>query len=154
MHIQIFTHKLCKFFCYKMKDTVNQRFINLVNYVISGNIAKSKTEIAEKLNFSTGKLSEILNGRNNVGLDMIVGFCEAYNINYEYILTGRGEIYKTEFAEPRNLLDPEAVIDYLILNTEKLLEHRKFKVWYDNIYTKGALDSVTENVKAKYNNLG
>lgn len=137
-----------------MKESVNQRFVNLVNYVISSNLAKSKGEIAEKLNITAGKLSEIINGRNNLGLDVLVGFCDLFNINYEYLLTGRGAIYRTSFEEPYNNLTPEAVIDYLIMNTGKLLEYRKFKVWYDNIYTKGALESLKENIQAKYNTPG
>lgn len=136
------------------KEAVNQRFVNLVNYVINSNMAKNKSEIAEKLAIKLNSLSEIISGRNNVNIENIIGFCENYNVNYEYVLTGRGEIYKTEFGEPRNLLNPDSVIDYLILNTEKLLEHRKFKVWYDNIYTKGALESLKENVRAKYNTPG
>jgi len=136
------------------KLSVNERFINLINYIINGNLAKNKAEVADKLNIKANALSEILSKRNSATVENIIGLCENYHINYEYVLTGRGEIYKTDFAEPRNLLHPESVIDYLILNTEKLLEYSKFKVWYDNIYTKGALDSVRENVKAKYSNQG
>lgn len=135
-----------------MEHSVNQRFANLVNYIINSNLAKNKTEIANRLNISLNKLSSILGERNNVLVENVVALCENYNINYEYVLTGRGEIYKTDFAEPRNLLNPDSVIDYLIMNTEKLLEYSKFKIWYDNIYTKGASDWVRENVKAKYNN--
>lgn len=136
------------------KVAVNERFINLVNYIINGNLAKSKAEIAEKLNIKANTLSEVLGKRNSATVENIIGLCESYNINYEYVMTGRGEIYKTDFAEPRNLLNPESVIDYLIMNTEKLLEHSKFKVWYDNIYTKGAYESLKENISTKYNKSG
>jgi plasmid maintenance system antidote protein VapI len=135
------------------KATVNQRFISIVNYLVNNNTIKSRTELAERLNVKFNKLSEILNGRAGVGIDMIISFCEMFGVHYEYLLTGRGAVYRTE-NDSKGEINPESVIDYLILNTEKLLQHRKFKVWYDNIYTKGALDSLKENVKAKYNTPG
>lgn len=144
---------MSNYFSFIMETTVNQRFNNLVNYIVNSNMAKSKTEVAEKLSISLNKLSAILNERNNVGIENVVNICESYNINYEYLLTGRGSVYRTE-NDTKGEINPESVIDYLILNTEKLLQHRKFKVWYDNIYTKGALDSLKENVKAKYNTPG
>lgn len=76
-----------------IKEAVNQRFVNLVNYVINSNLAKNRSEIADKLEVKFNKLSEILNGRVNVGIEMLVTFCELYNINYEYVLTGRGSVY-------------------------------------------------------------
>ncbi|MDD2412324.1 MAG: hypothetical protein PHR79_05350 [Bacteroidales bacterium] len=76
------------------KDTINQRFKIAVNLLIKEKLAKNKAEIAEKLNSSPQKFSEILNNRMNVSIEMISRSVIEYQINPYYILTGDGDVMK------------------------------------------------------------
>lgn len=86
-------HKLCIFFIKYMEDSVNQRFKNIVDYLVNSNAVKSKAEIARSLDIGNTKLSQILSGRNNVSVDNVISICREYGINYEYLLTGKGSVY-------------------------------------------------------------
>ena len=75
------------------KNLINVRFIEAVNYLLINNKVKSKGEMAESLNISNSKFSEILNGRMNVGTDTVALFCYKYDINTDWLLIGRGEMF-------------------------------------------------------------
>ena len=77
-----------------IKDLINRRFNECVNFVLSKKIAENKAKIAEKLGISRSKFSEILNYRMNVSAEMISVFCATYKINSDWILTGDGEIHR------------------------------------------------------------
>lgn len=76
-----------------LKDSINKRFIKAVERVISDNVAKNKREIADVLEISPSKFSEILKERMNAGLDIIQKFCSHYNVNYYYIFEEKGDFY-------------------------------------------------------------
>lgn len=78
------------------KNAINERFINSVNQVISGNKLENKSTIATKLQIKKAKFSEILNSRMNVGIEEIILFCEEYNYNVEWLVTGKGKIKRNE----------------------------------------------------------
>lgn len=76
------------------KDTINQRFILSVNYIISEKIAPTKASIAQQLEIKSSKFSEILNQRMGVSAELLSIFCKKYGISVEWILTGDGSMIK------------------------------------------------------------
>lgn len=77
-----------------IKNIVNQRFIDCVNFLIKTKKAPSKSFLAEKFNISTSKFSEILNKRMNVGIDLLIVLASDFNISSDWLLTGEGSMLK------------------------------------------------------------
>lgn len=77
-------------------DTINQRFITSINYVIDNKLIKNKTELSEKLDSSKSKFSEILNNRMNVSAQMLGKFSSLFGISLDWLITGEGEMLKNE----------------------------------------------------------
>ena len=72
---------------------VNTRFKIAVNSVIDKGFAKNKSAIADAMDISRSKFSEILNDRMNVGIELLVKFCLEYNANANWLLFERGELF-------------------------------------------------------------
>lgn len=85
------------------KVSINQRFTESVNFLISEFKDVNKTSIAEKLKISKSKFSEILNKRMSIGLENLADFTECFNISAEWLLTGKGEMLRTDDAETKLL---------------------------------------------------
>lgn len=59
------------------------------------------SQFSKKVNINTAVLSHILNGRNNVSLDVVMKIIEnCPNINLEWLMTGNGDMIK-DSAPPR-----------------------------------------------------
>ena len=80
----------------KVKDVINERFIFLINHIISEQMDSNKSNIAQKLGLKANTFSEILNNRMNVGTDIISTLCEVYNASPDWILTGRGDMFRND----------------------------------------------------------
>lgn len=107
------------------KEIINQRFIEVINFLISEKKVPSKSFLAEKFGISASKFSEILKERMNVGIDLLSILIDDYNINSEWLLTGKGEMLKSEVknevvpveiiapvkVEGRNLMPKVVVVD-------------------------------------------
>lgn len=74
------------------KEAVNQRFIESINFLLGTLEGISKGEFAEVLRLGKSKFSEILNGRMNVGVDVIGDLFLHYNVNPTWVLTGVGDM--------------------------------------------------------------
>ncbi|WP_315500699.1 S24 family peptidase [Capnocytophaga gingivalis] len=81
------------------KNTINQRFTEAVNFVLSQNKSLKKGDIAGFLKLKPSTFSEILNNRSNVSAEVVANFCTEYNIDIVWLLTGKGEMLKTEKTE-------------------------------------------------------
>ena len=79
-----------------MKETINQRFVDVINYLLDSKIESNKYSIAQKLGLKTSMFSEILKKRVNVGIEHIIRLKENWNISYDWILDGSGEMIKSE----------------------------------------------------------
>lgn len=77
------------------KDTINQRFIFSVDYIISEKIAPTKASIAQNLDIKTSKFSEILNKRMSVSAELLSNFSRKYGISVEWLITGEGDMLKS-----------------------------------------------------------
>lgn len=107
----------CQVFLYRnlqiifMKDYkihINQRVIECINFI--GNTEKMY-QISEKLGISKQKLSEITSGRMAAGLDVIQNLCINYNINTDWLITGRGEMLLQEQQQEKQQKTPPPVAD-------------------------------------------
>lgn len=72
------------------KEEINKRFIIAVTAIMTNKLISSKTGLAESLGVKPAKFSEILNGRMNVGIDMIAKMCDFYGVSPDWILLSRG----------------------------------------------------------------
>lgn len=81
---------------YMDKESINKRFVEAANYLLSTNIVANKGAISESLNIKPSKFSEILNFRMNAGTDLIATLSDLYNIDANWLLTGRPPMLKSE----------------------------------------------------------
>lgn len=84
------------------KEEINIRFVDVVNYLLNSDTIASKADLATVLGIKPSKLSEILNFRMNIGTDLAAILCHTYNINSNWLLTGEGNMLRTE-SEKENI---------------------------------------------------
>ena len=104
------------------KKDINERFLIVVNKLLLDE-KLNKAKIADKLNISRSKFSEILNKRMNAGIDSIALLCEHYNISSQWILLGTGDMFLTDDAPPCDKLDGKDLkylIDKIITQAEEI----------------------------------
>lgn len=93
------------------KEDINKRFVEAINYLITNKIVESKTILAANLEIKPAKFSEILNYRMNIGTDLAGKICDLYNINSNWLLTGKGSMLQnTIIGELSN--DPSVGVPY------------------------------------------
>lgn len=76
------------------KGTINQRIVIAINYLLDQGIVKKKGEIAEILQCTPQTITEILGGRQGMKVDILQKFFGKFNVSYEYIFEGTGNILK------------------------------------------------------------
>lgn len=111
------------------KNIVNQRFIEVINFLISEKKVPSKSFLAEKFGIKASKFSEILNERMNVGVDLLSILTDDYNINAEWLLTGNGSMLKSGEDEPfiidkEKRKEPFSLNQMIFEEQDKLLEYK------------------------------
>ena len=84
---------------------VTQRFVKAVETLINTDVVKNKSAMAKELDISPSKFTEIMKGRMRPGLELFKIISEKYNINPEWLLTGRGEMLK-KGDEGEKMLQP------------------------------------------------
>ena len=73
---------------------INERVIEVINFILSSKIEPNKAELAEKLGVKPAKFSEILNKRMKAGMDIIQKLCIDYEISADWLITGEGSMYR------------------------------------------------------------
>lgn len=73
-------------------ETINQRVINAINYLLEQDIVSKKGDIAVTLGCSPQTITEILGGRQGMKIELLQKFFERFNVSYQYIFEGRGDI--------------------------------------------------------------
>lgn len=92
-------------------------FYGAISYLLDKNIVRNKGDIAQDFEISPSKFSEILNKRMNPNIELYVILINKYGFNPEWLLTGSGEMLKTEQkAEPKSeitgmVLEPSVAIE-------------------------------------------
>ena len=102
------------------KEAINQRFTNAVNFLLDSGKALSKGQISEKLSFKRSTFSELLNNRSNVSAETIAVFCDEYGVNSDWLLTGKGDMFKKEglVQQAHNYVSSTITQQQTINNTE------------------------------------
>ena len=73
----------------------------LMQFLAAENI--SQAAFADKINVARASVSHILKGRNKPGYDFFVGIIKSFpTLNLEWLLTGKGKMYKTEDPQPES----------------------------------------------------
>ena len=101
------------------------RFIYLVEYIFDNKLVKNKKELAGILNITPQKLFNILAGRMRPNAILYDALVQNFPINPEWLLTGQGEMLRTEAAEgiPGNC---QEIAEKLIETQSKLIQaHEK-----------------------------
>ena len=109
------------------KGVINARFIEAVNYLLSNNIEPNKAAICDNLKIKPSKFSEILNQRMNVGTDLAAMLTKSYNIDANWLLTGRGSMLNSEEVTLMNNKDAPKKEDFpeiTILHKPKITERK------------------------------
>ncbi len=89
------------------KEEINRRFIIAVTAVMANKLNSSKTGLAESLDVKPAKFSEILNGRMNVGTDMIAKICDYYDVSPDWLLLSRGNNVFRQVAKQTIWIDDD-----------------------------------------------
>ena len=80
----------------------------LQQFLVAENI--SQAQFAETIGVARASISHILSGRNKPGFDFLESMVRHYpNLNFEWLLTGRGKMYntsKTPLEEPAAPVSP------------------------------------------------
>lgn len=77
----------------------------LKQFIAAENITQS--QFAEKIQVVRASVSHVLSGRNNPGYDFIKAIMLAYpNLNIEWLMLGKGKMYKDSPTESITLPDP------------------------------------------------
>lgn len=131
------------------KELINQRFTESVNFIISRKIAKNKAEIAEKLNISRSKFSEILNGRMSIGLDDLANYIIIYNLNSEWFFTGKGEMLLNSEQKDEKNKKTEYYIEELLSSKDELISSLKTNIDVLSRYNRQLEENLKESKSTK-----
>lgn len=107
------------------KRAISKRFIESVGSILDSTPGLSKKMIAQSLEISTTKFSEILGSRMQVSTELAAKFCIIYRVDMTWLLTG--EIASTDVVQEnedlRNVGDPQT--DYELHSNRQLSEENK-----------------------------
>ena len=89
-----------------MEHTVNERFNEVIKYLLDSNKASSKKQIAESLHVSPSYFTEILKGRIKISGDLIQIFLSIWDINSNYLfgISDQISVYTPPYNKPYNAL--------------------------------------------------
>lgn len=87
-----------------MANDITQRYLLLIKTLIENKEVSSGKEFAQRIGVSPSSLTEINNGRMNVGLAALQKSVRAFpSINLDWLMCGVGEIFKTK--TPKNVVN-------------------------------------------------
>ncbi|MGS4345135.1 helix-turn-helix domain-containing protein [Myroides odoratus] len=75
-----------------IKQAINNRFTEAVEHLVNTKRVRSKAKIAQSLGIGPNTLSEIKGGRVNASIEVIINFCDLYDISLLYVLKGETTI--------------------------------------------------------------
>ena len=79
---------------------------------------KSQAKIARDMGMSPQQLTEVLSGRNKLTPQIILKFCIATNVNYEYVTQGKIPVYD---VDEKNKLLAQIILGTEYKETEKTI---------------------------------
>lgn len=91
------------------KEAINNRFIESITNILEIKPELSKKELAASLGIKPSKFSEILGGRMSVGLEELAKYSVLYNIDINWLMTGRKIVSDYKNSEIRNYINEPQV---------------------------------------------
>lgn len=85
-----------------MNSVVTQRFIKCHDRLLASNLVRSSRQFAMSLDYLPQSLSEIVKGRRDVTIELLRKAVQVFNLNPEYLLKGKGEMFGGEQKENDN----------------------------------------------------
>lgn len=79
-------------------NDVNVRFLEFCDFLKAGKIVKTSSEFAKSIGVSSSYITEITKSRSNVGVVAIQNSVIKYSLNSDWLLTGKGSMFKTDPA--------------------------------------------------------
>lgn len=74
---------------------MNERFKNMINYLLEKKIEFSQNDIAKKIGISSGYISELIQAKKKISKQIVSKLVDAYpQLNVDYLKTGDGEMLK------------------------------------------------------------
>ena len=104
---------------------MNQR---LQQFLSAENI--SQAQFADSIDVARASVSHVLAGRNRPGYDFIRSIAEHYpKLNLEWLITGKGKMYKADFAPVQPVIEApvETVEETLFAEPKPMPEAPKFE---------------------------
>lgn len=114
----------------KVKILESQNLINRITIIMTTHKLKQK-EFAKYLGVSFQHISGVIKGKSNASDILLNLICERFNINYEWLITGNGNMFKDNnidrFSIVLNLLKQlnEKHQDFIIRTLKDLVETEK-----------------------------
>lgn len=99
-----------------IKEFINSNFRQSVDYLIDNSVVSSKKELAESLGIKSNNMSDILAGRQNVGIDIVLKLCDLYSISVKYQLQGEGEMFADNTDEKEEIVNEVSVVNTSIFS--------------------------------------
>lgn len=101
-----------------MANETTQRYLLLINELIADGRVSSRKDFAQEIGVSTSSITEITQGRTNVGLSLLQKTVLKFSdVNLDWLITGLGEIFKTKYVE--NVINENDNINDNINDTER-----------------------------------
>lgn len=76
-----------------MLSDVSTRFLEVYEHLKNNNVVKSQREFTEKIGVSPSMFTEICKHRSNVGINAIQSIVTLFDVNADWLLTGRGDMF-------------------------------------------------------------
>lgn len=84
-------------------------FYEAIEHILQENYVKNKGQLAKIFHISPSKFSEILNKRMNPGLNLFKILIEKFNINANWLITGKGSMLYQEEEEETIIAEPKGI---------------------------------------------
>lgn len=84
-----------------IRNDINKRFADAVNYLLEKKLAYNKNEVMNNLGLYLGRLTLVLTGRGNASTDNIALLCQHYGVSVEWILLGTGPFFSADASAER-----------------------------------------------------
>lgn len=101
----------CIYICSKFNINAFTNMNNrLQSFIAAENLTQS--QFADNINVARASISHILSGRNKPGFDFVEKLMKAFpNLNIEWLITGKGKMYKTAQSGDDNLFPDYGISD-------------------------------------------
>lgn len=106
-----------------LREQINARVVQAIKEVAETKNIK-KSEIARSADIRQSTLSDVLGGRLYAGTELIAVICSDYGISPEWILFGKGEMFRTN-NEASPLVNVTNVADALLEASRLLADASK-----------------------------